>query len=84
MARRLPFGFSIGFSSWTVKKIIDWLLALPHSKVQGGPEAEAAYLEKSESWDGDGPPKRPLPPATAGEKTTPENIANGHVGNDEP
>jgi hypothetical protein len=45
--------------------------------VQGRPEAEAAYLEKSESWDGDGPPKQR-------EKTTPENIENGNVGNDEP
>jgi hypothetical protein len=46
-------------------------------QVQGRPEAEAAYLEKSESWDGDGPPKQR-------EKTTPENIENGNVGNDEP
>lgn len=67
--------------------MIDLLSALPHSKgreakitnplqVQGGPEAEAAYLEKSESW-GDGSPKQR-------EKTTPENTENGNVGNDEP
>ena len=30
-------------------------------QVQGGPEAEAAYLEKSESWDGDGPHMGPFP-----------------------